>query len=1418
MRLTRIVPRIRLPAWPALGTLLAVAPSLVRPRYRAALVLVLLVSACSLEDLAKLAGIPIPQASDDAGGDTAAQRGFVIDGLTPDRGAPRGLELVEIHGNGFEKGAIARFGGAVAVDTVVASTGLIYATTPPHPAARVAVTVTNPNGALTRLDGAFVYESPSEILAVVPAEGPASGGYPIELRGIGFLGVEVVLVGGREALMPIVVDDHTLYAIAPAGVAGPTDVIVVGREGRATRRRDAFRYVAPPEVTGLMPLVSPPEGGGTLALTGSALFDEASVAIGTAPAPLLASTVDGSRLVVRVPPGTVGRHALRVSTRYGGVELPNAFAYAAPRTALDILGVWPPAGPASGGNEVLIAASGLVAGRPVAVRFGDHEASVASVQVAQGLVLALAPPGVANAVVAVTLSRDGETRTLTDAYRYAPVLRADTVEPSSGPATGGTPLVVRGAGFSRLGAAGEVRLGALPLANVTVVSDTELRATTPTGSPGRATLRLTTSAGTSSVLPDAFDYRAGQVRVHAITPDHGGIAGNTLVRVYGTDLPADVAVRFGDLPATQVEWLSPTLLHVRTARAPGPMPTDVTFTFPDGSPTQILWRAFSYLDPTARYPGTSGEPLEGSLNVTVLDDDTDDPIPGAVVVLGSSDPPQYKGYTDDRGQVTLSGPALVGRVDVSTTKAGYTASSVIDFDAEHVTLTLIGPSQPSDGPPKPQLPPGRIEGRVEGIGKYLRIPYGRCDELADPLPPPGFCAHCQQDSDCAAGAAAGASACVSVEDQDPFCTATCVTNADCPEMFVCANAGKNATHCVPRAGMAEVRCHVTTTSLFSSDPVADENARIDLAFNEPNTFTLSDVRLGESAVYCIGGAARMRGGLPDFLPLVLGVARHVTVQPGPQTNPEAPPEATVNPPTQVTVTLDIPLLRSIRLSLEEPPLAPGGPDHVEVKAWIDLGSDGYVPLLTRRVAPTLRELTYRGMPKALSGVLYDAQYRFYAGALSSSDDTLPSSEVLRSKLGALDDGTYLVRTPTGFEARASGYPGNLLDAVALGPSSVFATSESGTVLHWDGKVFATQPVPTGPALRAVAPDLRGGLIAVGDKGRVLRFDGIGWTAEPTGLHQDLRDVVALGPESAVAVGAYVIATFGSGTWTLEPLGPPKDLRALSRAGAVLVAAGAGGVVLERPVAGGAWVPRLGDWHETLHGAWATSDGVAVLVGERGRILLRDGAGTYTMVSSPTTQALHAVVGRSAQDVWAVGDAATVVHFDGTHWTLESIGVDEAANVSLRAIVGLPPTLDGLVAVGAHAVHLGPFVTPPTFVSPKPYGLWDQRTLQWTAQGGDPATFHAWRLYAGSTGLFWSIMAPGWLDRIHLPDFRTLEGIPTPPEGPKMLLGYRVAHPKFSIDSHDARDMRLSAWRGWSIVRVEFDGATPDPKDATVPGQ
>jgi hypothetical protein len=1318
--------------------------------------------------------------------------GFVVTDVVPDHGQPRGIELVDIHGGGFQEGAEVFFGSSKAFDTVVSSAFRITSQTPPHSAGRVTVRVVNPDGGEAALEEGYQYRADVVIDRVEPNTGPVKGGLPVEIHGRGLVETDVVLFDGRMALDVTVLSDDTILALVPEGVVGWANVHVVGESG-VGRLNKGFQYVAPLEITGISPLTSPREGGGTLSLTGAGLLPTCKVFINGQQAQVISTSWTGKKLVVRIPPNDAGAVDVLIVCEHESITVSHGFAYIDGSTStLSIEGLWPTQGPVSGGGEVILAVHGMNAeASDIRVFFGDVESKLVSVDAGQNLVAVTVPAGAPDTVVPVSVEVSGQGAAVLDsAYAYVVEMAIQVVTPNEGSADGGTTITIQGVGFSEDSA--EVFVGALPATNVTVVDEHTIVATTGPGSPGSASIRVKRGA-VKALLPHGFTYQAGETQIFVCEPPSGAIAGNTLVSIYGVGLPAQPTVSFGQQMDASIDDASSTRLLVRTPRAEEVGPVSVQIAWNTGQSTRLS-QEYTYYDPRAEWGGVWGDPIDNSINITVRESTTGDPIESAVVVVGHNVPPTLKGYTDERGQVTLSALGLVGPIDISAAKEGSSAASVMAFDATNVTLSLesMVPSPPGRGGPGPEWHLGAVSGMVYGIGKYLTLPPGQCTDVLEPAA--GFCTPCASDADCVELAPL----CTTLPDQPSFCSQECASAEDCPDAFTCAGVVNAMPRCVPDRGERQVRCFVSSGALFGT-PQLDDTAIIRVDEGE-QAFTISNVRLGEVAIYCIGGLARKVAGKAKFIPYVMGIDRHVFITPGPDPESGDPPVV-----VRTDVMLDIPLQRSLNASIEPRPIdEKNGPNTADVQVWLELGSDGFIPLTKRTLEPDDRNIVLEHLPNALVGELYDASYVYHAAALTDMDDLLPTSEVLREQQESFDTGAYYRFDGTSWSEQSSGYDGDILAVHALPNGSALAVTASGGVLAAaQGNNWAQQAVASGPPLRAIAPDGLGGVLMVGDSGRILRWDGIGWETHDAGVGNDLRGVANTGEESAVAVGEYALLSWNGSDWSSIAFGPPKDLRAVCRAeNNSLWAVGSHGVVIHREGPSGPWKTVTVPFYEPLNGVWCDHNGAVVAVGEGGHALVGQSlAGTFESMPLPVSQTMHAVWGRAPDDVYAVGDGATVLHFDGADWRIVQ---DGTMDVSLRSIHGGPGTQDTILTMGTHAIHLGPFVWIPDYQKPISFSPWKPMDIAYTLESGASPSLHAMRIYGATGTLSWSITAPGSPRAYTLPDFWAIEGLMVPLPGPKQMYSFLVDHPTFDINHFDVRAFRLRDWRGWAISTVGFD--------------
>ena len=81
----------------------------------------------------------------------------------------------------------------------------------------------------------------------------------------------------------------------------------------------------------------------------------------------------------------------------------------------------------------------------------------------------------------------------------------------------------------------------------------------------------------------------------------------------------------------------------------------------------------------------------------------------------------------------------------------------------------------------------------------------------------------------------------------------------------------------------------------------------------------------------------------------------------------------------------------------------------------------------------------------------------------------------------------------------------------------------------------------------------------------------------------------------------------------------------------------------------AWSEVASGTTENLNGVWGTSPTDVYAVGRAGTILHYDGTG-WSAMASGTSEGLHAVWGTSPSDIYAVGVIGGILHYDGTEWS------------------------------------------------------------------------------------------------------------------------------------------------------------------------
>ena len=633
----------------------------------------------------------------------------VLTTIDPVEGPEGGRTVVTLTGTGFLPGSTVTIGdtAGLAADAIDPAGTTLTFTTPANPAGPVSVTVTSLAGTSAPL--AFTYlPAPADapvLISATPAEGPVGGGTVVRVAGSAFEPGSTVSIGAATGIRPDAIsDDGTeLVFTTPANAAGTTGITVTN--GAGTSAAVPFTYLPAPAGAPVLTAIDPdegPAGGGTpVTLTGTGFTDDSTVSIGdTTGLEPDAVSDDGTELTFTTPPGAVGTVTVTV-TDAAGTSAPLAFTYTAPPAGAPVLsGLDPVEGPAGGGTPVTITGSGFAAGSTVTI--GATAGIVPDAVSDDGTEITVTTPPNAAGDVPVTVTTDGGTSApLTFTYEAAPfgapVLTSLT--PESGPAGGGTRVVVTGTGFfpgSTVTVGGTAGIEPDELS----ADGTELTFTTPPGAAGDAPVTVTGVLGTSAPLE--FTYLAppvGSPVLTGIAPAAGPVAGGTPVTLTGTGFTAGSTITIGDATGL-VGTLSQdgTQLTVTTPPAPaGEVTVTVTNATGTSAPLTFTYQAPPAVAPVVTSLSPTAGPAGGGTTVTVTGTGfTGD----STVTVGGASGIRPDTVATDGTTLTFTTPAgAAGTADVSVTSPAGTSGTVpFTYQAPPAGAPVLTTLSPTTGP------------------------------------------------------------------------------------------------------------------------------------------------------------------------------------------------------------------------------------------------------------------------------------------------------------------------------------------------------------------------------------------------------------------------------------------------------------------------------------------------------------------------------------------------------------------------------------------------------------------------------------------------------------------------------------------------------------------------------------------------
>lgn len=493
-----------------------------------------------------------------------------VHGVFPDHGSFLGGTAVRIEGRGFSAAPVrVTFGGVEALDLIVDGDAQLRCVTPPGESGKsVTISIRTASGSAAVLEG-FTYEAVRpRLLALAPSSGPASGGTRMTLTGSSFqapgAGTPSVRFGGVAATNVSVLSDTSLTCDAPAGVAEAVVGVELSNANGKSVLQSSFRYHAAPRLSALTPTSGAPGGGTSVTLSGQGFLLDAAgpnlVRFGARSALDVVVQSDTS-LTCTTPRGTPGALTnVTLSNQNGQAVLVGAFRY---QQGPVLSTVTPARGALTGGTALTLHGSGFLDAGGCTVTLGGL-AALDVVTVSDTTLTCSTPPGAAAAAVDVVVSNANGSSTAPAAFTYfvAPTLTA--LAPQRGPSAGGTAVTLSGSGFLAAGhGATVVRFGAGFALDVLVLSDSQVRCTTPPGDPGASVdVRLANQNG-QSTLAAGFRYHVPPT-INTLHPVSGSSVSSTAVTISGTGFLADEAgsnsVFFGAEAATGVVALSDAVL------------------------------------------------------------------------------------------------------------------------------------------------------------------------------------------------------------------------------------------------------------------------------------------------------------------------------------------------------------------------------------------------------------------------------------------------------------------------------------------------------------------------------------------------------------------------------------------------------------------------------------------------------------------------------------------------------------------------------------------------------------------------------------------------------------------------------------------------------------------------------------------
>jgi hypothetical protein len=792
--------------------------------------------------------------------------------------------------------------------------------------------------------------------AISPARGPLTGNTAFVIEGVGLTNNSRVFFGATEANVRLV--DGKLAGETPPGTSpGPVNVKVLDPVYGVDTLIAGFTYTSALVLDAVAPERVPTTGGVEVTLYGRGFDAQTRISFGGISG-VRHTVVTPELLRVVTPPRAAGLVDVRATNLDESVNLPAALTYV---EALRLDAVRPATGPITGNVEVTL--EGAAFEQSMSVTFGGAPATVISVNPSGREATVRIPPRPAGLVDVRVVNAAQDAALAQNAFYYAaqpnqPQLAA--VQPGQGPVSGGTEVVLIGAGLDAQGLT--ITFDGQP-AMILSQGQGHVVVRIPPGQPGPADIVLTSQNGQQSSLSGAFGYVA-DLWIDRITPSSGDVTGGDSVVLDGEGFTGATRVLFGGIPAQFVVDSNVKITATTPPRSAGVVDVvvereQISATFKNGYTYTEDLRVFGFTPVRGSVAGNTyvevrGRGFVGQLDVLfdgqpgpdlkILDSQT-------IAVRTPAHDPGAVSVSVRRGQQEITAQDTFTYYDPGARFGGAWGGPVRGAVNVTVYSTAGAPIQNAFVMLSTR-PDTRYKGFTNAAGQ---ITLSGPDVFGE-----------QTITAVAAMHSSATVQRVNAENITIFLSPSTPPSGmppagPQPAIFTGRVSGLNKL-AIPGPSQFQMVIVSTTQSDPSRANPDPGNGNVLLA---DGNYTLVS-RLGDLAVVAVGGL--YDNTTFTFTPLRMGIARYQFAAEG-QTY-------TVN------LDLDIPLNKSLQIKFNNAQLGlPGGPTLNEATPWLDLGSDGVFGGLGR-AAGTANVLTANHLAP-LTGVLADASYYVEGGSYTN---------------------------------------------------------------------------------------------------------------------------------------------------------------------------------------------------------------------------------------------------------------------------------------------------------------------------------------------------------------------------------------------------------------------------------------------------